>query len=238
MNYTPKYNALGLEKHLKSNPNSTLNFIDAILLNEINSLIENWKEINSQNINGQVYYNIAYDKLLKQLPHLNLKFNDSISKRLKKGLIKEKLIESYIDRKNNSNVYFRVTDYGYEILNTRKNIREVNGIKSVRLTDENPTNKNINNKYINNKREYTRFNFLNNFFSNEVKEIKENYPLSINDWKECIEDFNNNQKIKDYEVTIYRLKKYVRNWYSNLKQHQKDNNDNIRLANKYLGNAI
>lgn len=242
MNYTPQYNALGLKQYLETNPNSKLDFIDAILLNEINSIITNWHNINTKTKNNNVFYNISYCKLRDQIPHLPFgnnknnslvkRPNEGISKRLKRGLIKECLIELFVDRIDNSKIYFRLTPKGYQFINTRIDVREPIGLASVSLSDRYPTNKNINNKNINNKRELSHFEFLNNNFKDEIIRIKKYYSLNENDWRLCTGKFNE-KPIK--KITVNSFETFVNNWKNNLPKKNIDLSDQ---TNKYLGNAI
>jgi hypothetical protein len=245
MNFTPKYNALGLKNHLEENENSRLDFIDAILLNEINSLIENWQNINTIVINNETYYNISYSKLREQLPHLNYgvkknntkvkRLNEGISDRLKKGLRKDNLIKLHIDRKDNSKTYFKLTPHGNKFVNTRIETREGNVKETVRVTDNKPTNKNTKYKNINNERgTLSPFDFLITNYKDEINNIIKDYRLNNVQLELCINKFNK-RRVKNLNVLDF--KNYIINWRDNYYKNNNQSNE-VSLSSRPEFNKI
>jgi hypothetical protein len=218
MNFTPKFNQLGLKWYLENNNKSKLDHIDAILLNEINTLIENWTSMHKIERNGQTYFNIGYKKLFDQLPTLGMK-KETMAKRIRQGLFKEGLIDIFIDKKNNSNVFFYITPLGYKCVRYRTNVREGIAQTCERVSHERATNKNIDNKNINNKRGYTHFNFLESNYPEEMKIIFEKYPLKDEEKKKCI-DYFNDYKIKTIKPKPHQFEKCISNWYRNEKRNE------------------
>ncbi|RBP34475.1 hypothetical protein DFR65_101368 [Oceanihabitans sediminis] len=228
MNFTPKYNALGLKNYLDNNPTSKLDFIDAILLNEIHSLIENWQNINTIEINNETYYNISYDKLRSQLPHLNYGIkknnqkvkrpNSGIAERLTTGLLKEKLISKHINKEAGNIVYFKLTPIGNKLATYRKQTDNPIGNKPTTLSETKQHNKYINNKNIKYKREGSHFDFLNSN-NKEIKEIKNKYKLTSEQWSLCIEKFKLKPKNNG---TIESFKSFVISWVANTNSTQRE----------------
>ena len=220
MRYTVTFNQLGLLHYNDQNPSKKIDFIDAILLMTLYELSK-WDDVNKKIHNNQEYFWAAYQKILDEIPTLPLHSKDSISKRFKK-LISYGLIKRWIDKKDNSKTYFRLTAIGLESVTYRMEIRQPIGWKSGSLSDGNPTNNNTINKKTKNKRESSHYDFLINKFPDKVKELHTKYFLDAEQKRLCIGGYNE----KDLKsVTLNSFERYLSNWKNNLKEPKRFNNE-------------
>lgn len=139
----------------------------------------------------EVYFLICYENIIKQLPLLNIETKDAIGRRIKK-LKEGRIINHFVDRKNNNKVYFNTTDlfetfFSYDLTDEKPN---PSVLKTERLTDEKPNHniydKNINDNSINDKEKYKKEN-LNELIDNDLRfiaEDKEQIKIFLLDRKE------------------------------------------------------
>ena len=69
----------------------------------------------------KIYYWIAYNKFLKELPSLGIGTKDGIYNRLKKGLIRYKLLEKIVDKHDNNKTFFYITPIGRQTVTLSDN---------------------------------------------------------------------------------------------------------------------
>ena len=67
MQYNVQYNQKALIEYNERNKGNEIDIYDAIIINSIDAIIQNWSNLQSMNFGKNVYYWIAYDKLLNEL---------------------------------------------------------------------------------------------------------------------------------------------------------------------------
>tara|TARA_R100000935_G_C2838463_1_gene169582 strand:- start:358 stop:1056 length:699 start_codon:yes stop_codon:yes gene_type:complete len=224
MKYNIIYNQYGLLKYNEMNRANEIDFIDAILLHWIYTTIEEWQSIEQKEINEKLYYWIAYDKFLEELPSIGIATKDGISKRLKKGLIKQKMLLKFEDKKDNHKTYFHLTPIGQQTVTLRTDDRNHIGAPSVNLSDSNPDNSITINKKTKDERELTHFEYFITSFPNEYEKWKNKYSKKLLHPTDFKDGFNNKMEIKNFPMNkkiVPRLNEYTRQWIRNLEPYTK-----------------
>lgn len=220
MKYNIIYNQYGLLKYNEMNRANEIDFIDAILLNWIYTTIEEWQSMEQKEIKGKIYYWIAYDKFLEELPSIGIATKDGIAKRLKDGLIKYKMLLKFIDKQDNNKTYFHLTPIGQQTVTLRTAISNPIGAPSVTLSDRNPDNSITINKITKDERGLTHFEYFYTSFPNDYEKWKKQYSKKLFNPKDFKDGFNNKMEIKNFPMNkkiVPRLNEYTRQWIRNLK---------------------
>ena len=230
MQYNVQYNQKALIEYNERNKGNEIDIYDAIIINSIDAIIQNWGNLQSMDIGKNVYYWIAYDKLLNELPSLNISTKNGLAKRLKRKLIDNDLLKRFIVQEDNSKTFFRITDKGSLLLVRHKGVP--NGIDTderespprttgTKGTDDRQTNNNTNYNNTEDKRELSHFDFLKINYSKEYQQWKTDNQKKIFDKKNFIEAFNDTMMRDSYpksEKLLPRFKIFTRSYISRQKE--------------------
>tara|TARA_B100000378_G_scaffold265734_1_gene250497 strand:+ start:578 stop:1312 length:735 start_codon:yes stop_codon:yes gene_type:complete len=240
MQYNVQYNQKALIEYNERNKGNEIDIYDAIIINSIDAIIQNWSNLQSMNFGKNVYYWIAYDKLLNELPSLNISTKNGLAKRLKRKLIDNDLLKRFIVKDDNSKTFFRITDKGSLLLVRYKGVP--NGIDTderenptrttvTKGTDDRQTNNNTNYNITEDKRELSHFEFLKMQDPKQFNKLKKE-PVS--DWDYLKRKFDNKFKSSKKRPTIIDLENYILSWLQNDGRNKNNTNSIIETKPPYL----
>lgn len=216
MKYNIVINQDGLLNYNERNPGREIDFVDAILLQWIFETVEKWEGIEQKKVNGKIYYWIAYNKFLKELPSLGIGTKDGIYNRLKKGLIRYKLLEKIVDKHDNNKTFFYITPIGRQTVTYRTADGNPIGQPSVTLSDDKQHNSLIIDPLTKDEREVRALFFLNANEPKRYASFMDKYKPQIKDFKKFELDFNDTVEVEqlpyDVDILFSRCFIYARNW--------------------------
>lgn len=194
-------------------------------------------------IGYNVYYWISYDKVIEDLPLLNIG-KDMLYRRLKK-MVELEILSFY--SKNGSQSYF---GFGKNYENMISNEYHQNSDGSEKI----PSNSILNNSILNKKEsitsntkekekekhrfgEYGRILLTDNQYENLIKEYgKEKVDIQIQKLDEYIQSNDNKNKYKDFNLV---LRKSIReNWFNNNIRNSKNYKPNNKTSDEDIGGAF
>lgn len=232
MRYNVTFNQLELMRYNEGKPKEKhLNIIDAILLQQLYHLSK-WENVETKKYKSEVYFWVAYGKIINELPSLGITTNNGLSKRIKSNLINPGLIKRFIDWHDNSKTYWCFTPEGLKIANPgrmeespRTNGRETPGQTEERPPDERKGNYNTIDHISNDKREtLSHFDFLKFNYSEKINTWTKDYGNKIFNKTEFIKAFNNQMELDNYEKSKKlwnRFYNYSRQWIRNQKESER-----------------
>lgn len=192
MYYSININQIAIATYNKAEESVKLDLIDGCIMEYLQK--QSTSRFAKKNFiikDDEVFFLICYENIIKQLPLLNIETKDAIGRRIKK-LKEGRIINHFVDRKNNNKVYFNTTDlfetfFSYDLTDEKP---KGFGFQNGRLTDEKPNHniydKNIKDNSINDKEKYKKQN-LNELIDNDLRfteEDKEQITIFIQDRKE------------------------------------------------------
>ena len=208
-------------------------------------------------IGYNVYYWISYDKVIEDLPLLNIG-KDMLYRRLKK-MVELEILSFY--SKNGSQSYF---GFGKNYENMISNEYHQNSEGSEKIpskvgknsecrSEKIPSNSILNNSILNKKEnitysnikekekhrygEYGRILLTDNQYENLIKEYgKEKVDIQIQKLDEYIQSNDNKNKYKDFNLV---LRKSIReNWFNNNIRNSKKYKPNNKTSDEDIGGAF
>ena len=138
------------------------------------------------------------------------------------SLNEKDFISCYVDQSEGNKRIINISTHIDKLLDPISNLKDTYTEKPLHPIRENPIHNNKDYNKVNKKRERARshFDFLNTQFPKEINILKGKYNLPLNEWKFCINKFDQ-KNLRPENINLITFETYLSNWNNNLKDNIK-----------------